>query len=730
MKKLITIVLFIAMITSTAACSIDSKEENPDSQEPSAENYKAGTYSASADGYNGPVTVEVIFSEDSIQSVNVTEHLETQGISDVALAQIPENIVEGQTLLVDTISGATHTSVAIIQSVTDAVIQAGGDVAALQIPSGKEYSKAMSPGVYSAVSQGHHSEIKVEVNISADSIESVTILEEGETYNLADPALINIPERIVETQSIGIDTISGATYTSRAILNAVGECIKEAGGNEALSAFSVRVPSEAWSTEEITVDTDVVVVGSGLAGISAALSAQDTGAAVVLLEKLPYYGGASQTAAGGFSYNDEPDLMYDYMMQKFAGIRQGDTYMGGEFPKPNIVRVLAEKSASTIQWLVDKGAEFLYLDKIISTPYGSDENDGTAENKTYLHQYAIFMPEGVQAPDTGGIIFERFMNQFLENGGKLYLETAADSLITDASGAVTGVKATGKDGKYTFNAESVVLSAGGFGASEEMVEKYAPAYIGEENVTLPSNTGDGIRMAVDIGAKVYESGFMMGGSAHSAMTDKNMISPYGDAETPKTAIYVSPNGLRLNSEEPESYTNSMLHVNPDSRDYYWVIINEKNASASEEYMQILNENLEDGNERFFQADTLTELSNAIRIPHTALANTVNRYNVLANAGADTDLFKNPAHLVAMEEGPWYAVKAYMVYFGTVGGVVCDETAAVLNEQGERIPGLYAAGENSNHGLFNLSYTGGYALTDTAVFGRIAGENAAKFADEN
>lgn len=729
MKKLVSVLICIAMVTTIVACSNEPVQTNTDSTTASTSItnlYKAGTYTSSTDGMNGPVSVEVKFSDDAIQSVIVIEHKETAGISDAALTQIPANIVNGQTLMVDAVSGATYTSNAIIEAVTDCVVQAGGSVEALQFASNKGYSKAMSPGVYNATSHGHHSEIKVEVNLTTDAIQSIKVVDEGETYNLADPALKNIPVRIIETQSIGIDVITGATYTSRAILNAVGDCIKQAGGDEALAAFSTRIPSEPWSTEEKTVDTDVVVVGSGLAGISAALSAQGAGANVVLLEKLPYFGGTSQTAAGGFSYNEDPELMYDYMMQKYTGILQGDTYMGGEFPKPSLVRVLAEQSASTIQWLADKGAGFYYINNLVSNYYGNKKADGTVEDSLYWHQYAIFNPGGAQAPDTGGIIFEKLIKEFLDNGGKLYLETAAVSLITDSSGAVKGVKASGKDGKYTFNAKAVVLCAGGFGASEEMIEKYAPAYIGEVNVTLNSNTGDGIRMAADIGAAVYESGFMMGGSGHSLMTDKNMISPYGDAETPKTALYVSPNGLRLNSEAPESYTNSMLHVNPDSRDYYWVIINEKNAATSEEYMDILKENLADGNERFFKENTLTELANTIRIPHNALAYTMNRYNELCKDGEDKDLFKNPAFLVAMEEGPWYAVKAYMVYFGTVGGVVTDETAAVLNEKGERIPGLFAAGENANLGLFNLSYTGGYALTDCAVFGRVAGASAAEY----
>lgn len=735
MKKAISILLCLAMVFALTACANTPQPDNasPSPTAPADEGgaqaaaYQAGAYTAAADGHNGPVMVEVVFSENAISSVTVTDHAETAGISDNALAQVPSAIVQGQSLAVDTVAGATITSNAILRAVEDCVTQAGGDVNALKSAAGAEYSKAVTAGTYTATAHGHHSDVKVEVKLTGDAIASVRIVEEGETHNLADPALKLLPDRIVEAQSIGVDVVTGATYTSAAIFAAVGDCIRQAGGDEAFAAFSVRVPSEPWSAEEKTITTDVVVVGSGLAGISAAIAAQDAGAQVVLLEKLPYYGGTSQTAAGGLSYNDDADAMYDYMMGRYAGIRQGDTNMGGEFPKPELVRVLAEQSAPMIQWLTEKGLAFDFINGLVSNHYGYRNADGTVEDRVYLHQYATFNVGGAAAPDKSGIAFDTLMQGFFDNGGQLYLETAADSLITDASGAVVGVKAAGKEGKYTIHAKAVVLCAGGFGASEEMIEKYAPAYAGEVNTTLSSNTGDGIRMAADIGAAVYESGFMMGGSAQTVVTDKGMISPYSDPETPKTAVYVSPNGIRLNSEDPESYTNSMLHVNPDSRDYYWIIINEANASAAEGYMDILNENLSAGNERFFKADSLTELANAIRIPPTALAYTMNRYNALCNAGQDTDLFKNANYLVAMEDGPWYAVKAYMQYFGTVGGVVSDETAAVLNEQGERIPGLYAAGENSNHGLFNLSYTGGYALTDCAVFGRIAGNSAAEFA---
>ena len=722
MKRIFSILLCFSMVLSLMACDSTPSQPEPGSTEIS---YKAGTYEASADGNNGPVTVEVEFSEDAIQSVVVTDHNETAGISDAPLSQIPDAIVSGQTLAVDAVSGATNTSNAIIKAVEDCVVQADGNVDTL-LSSKIEHSKGMTAGTYSSKAHGHHSDVTVEVKLTNDAIESVKITEEGETHNIADVAFDVVPKRVVDTQSIGIDSVSGATYTSRAILTAVGDCIKQAGGDEALAAFSVRVPSEPLPTEEKSVDADVVVVGSGLAGISAALSAQDGGANVILLEKLPYYGGVSQTSAGAVSYAANPDAMYDYLIGRYAGIRQGDTFMNDQFPKPELIRKLADESGSTMRWLEEKGAEMVYRENLMSLPYGYKNADGTVETKIYNHSVAMFAGGGASAPDRAGIEFDKLIETFKENGGQVYLETPADSLITDASGAITGVKASGRDGKYTFNAKAVILCAGGFGASEEMIAKYAPAYIGEVNTTLSSNTGDGISMAEDIGAAVYESGFMMGGSAQTVVTDADMISPYSDAETPKTALYVSPGGFRLNSEDPETYSNSMLHVNPDSRDYYWVIINEANASAADGYMDILNENLTSDNERFFKADSLSELANAIRIPPTALAYTMNRYNELCKAGKDTDLFKKSDYLVAMEEGPWYAIKAYMQYFGTVGGVVTDEAGAVLNKQGEKIPGLYAAGENSNHGLFNLSYTGGYALADCAVFGKVAGASAAEY----
>ena len=397
------------------------------------------------------------------------------------------------------------------------------------------------------------------------------------------------------------------------------------------------------------------------------------------------------------------------------------------------MKAYAENSYDAIKWLETKGCTFNPFDGALRR--GEKDADGNI-NLAYTPVTYVQFAEDDREPNVSYLGMSKLFKNFTENGGIIYLNTTADSLITDESGAVVGVKATGKEGKYTFNAKAVVLCAGGFGASNEMIAKIAPAYKGEHNVTLPGNTGDGIRMALEVGAVLYDDQYMMGGSGHVVITDEDMISEWKDNETPKSSIYVDPTGMRTNSEDPESYSNSTIHTNPNSRDYYWVVINESEAAANNvlsniydpdsvtgSYKDLLDELIAKGNSEVYKEDTLSALANDMEIVPINLMYTVNRYNELCEKGEDTDLFKSPNYLVAMKEGPWYAAKAYMSYFGTVGGIVTDENAMVLYEDGTPIPGLYAAGETSNHNIFNLSYLGAFSMGECLTFGRIAGTNA-------
>lgn len=693
-----------------------------------AESYTPGAYRASAEGKIGPVTVEVVFTEDAIDSVAVVEHTETESIAAGAIERVPKAIVDAQSLNVDSVSGATITSDAIVAAVADCVAQAGGDAQALMAKEAVSYEKKLTDGTYTASAHGHHSDVHVTVTVADNAITAVEIGEQNETVNISDAAYARIPAAIVANQSIGVDTVAGATYTSQAVINAVADCLVQAGGENAVMAFGTKVQAEPWSQDEKTETYDVVVVGSGIAGVAAALSAQENGASVALLEKLPYVGGISQTAGGGLVYpgddGSDREGIVNYLLNRTIGNQKGLMHTPNAQVSEACIRALVDNGYDALKWMESFDVGMMFLSNCGVIHYNEILEDGSLQTKSSVQSCAVWIEGGQAYPNVGALVMTKLVKAFTDKGGALYLETPATSLVTDESGAVVGVKADGRDGRYTFNAKAVILCAGGFGASEEMIAEYAPAYIGEVNTTLVSNTGDGIRMARDIGAAVYTDAYMMGGSAQSIVTDHDMMAPYNDAETPKSAVYVNPQGIRVNSEDPESYSNSTLHINPDSRDYYWVIINEETAGQSE-YLQLLESELATGNERFFKADDLVSLAKQIRMVPNTLIYTMDNYNRMCEQGEDTDLYKSPDYLHAMTEGPWYAVKAYMQYFGTVGGVVTDEHAAVLNEAGEPIPGLYAAGENSNHGVFARCYSGGESLTEAWTFGRIAGREAAK-----
>jgi uncharacterized protein with FMN-binding domain/succinate dehydrogenase/fumarate reductase flavoprotein subunit len=699
--------------------------------------YQAGTYQAEAEGRNGPVTVQVTFANEKIEQVKVISHSETPGVSDSAISRIPVEIVNAQSANVDAVAGVTITSRAIMDAVEDCIKQAATALTMAKPTSAVVYKKDLKAGSYQAIKHGHHSDIRVAVTVSTDSITGVRVLEAGETHHIGDAAITVIPGEIVKNQSVNIDVVSGATLTSRAIINAVEDCLAQAGGENAVMAFSARIASPPWSTEEKTVTADVVVVGAGLTGITAALAAQDGGASVVLLEKLSFIGGISQTAAGGSNVplsnsTADKEVLFNLLMYKWCGLMQGDTYMNGEYPNPSAVRGYVDNALPAYEWLKSKGVGMSSIHPNNMWQTYSPQSYTTG---------GIMFTDG-KAPDVVGNALDIMIKQFEEKGGTLYLETPAVSLITDSSGAAVGVKANGRDGRYTFNSKAVILACGGFGGTVESVAEYAPAYKGEVTVGPVSNTGDGIRMAREIGAAVDDDYFLKGGSGQTIITDADMISPYSDNETPSTSLYVNPMGQRINSEDPTIYTPGTTYINPDTQDYYWIIINEEQAAQamvyknryypSEDtvtgyYIDILKEELAAGNSRFFKADTIADLARQINITPTVLRYTLSRYNQLCRAGQDTDLWKNPAYLKVMENGPWYAVKAYMQFFGTVGGIVSDENAAVLHTSGRVIPGLYAAGEVSTHKLFNLSYTGGVAVGDNIIYGWIAGKNAAAHA---
>jgi uncharacterized protein with FMN-binding domain/succinate dehydrogenase/fumarate reductase flavoprotein subunit len=716
--------------------------------------YKAGTYTASAAGRKGDVEVTVVFSEDAIESVEVGKNYETEVIASSPIRYIPQAIVDGQTLNVDAVAGATITSFAILNAVASCVEKAGGDASVLEAADAAPSTTAVTPGTYTAVADGHHSEVEVEVVLSGDAIEAVNILSEGETYNLSAAATGTVPQLIVDHQTVGVDAVTGATFTTRAIETAVERCIEQAGGVEAVRGFSKRVHTTVASNEERVIDCDVVVVGSGMTGVSAALAAQEAGAKTIIVEKLPYWGGASQTCYGTSQIPESQDpadiaSYVEYGVQANCGIMRSEGIVDPDYPNRDILQVFAEGIEPAVSWLCGLAdlPSYRLTVSIDDQPQWQRTMIGFG---TGAHDLQTSEEEFVDlAPNVVGYCMGKLLDVFKERGGEIYLQAPMTEIMTDESGAVTGVKTDGVSGKFTVNAKAVVLAAGGFGnAPADRVARYAPAYVGEFSATLVGNTGDGIACAEEIGAEV-KAGYMFGGNGNAPVHDSviegiRQVHPYYDPLIPPTTLWVNQMGLRTNSEWPVPYSTGECFVLPHEKDYYWAIFNHDIASVEGSMLdkfgtpivathscplQIIEEEIANGSDYYVAADTIEELANKIEIVPAILRYTLLRYNAMCQEGVDTDLSKPANYLVEMplESGPWYAVKCEMVYFGTAGGVTSNEKAEVLTPEGAPIPGLYAAGESSNLGVYRMNYIAARALADCIVMGRIAGDNAGKLA---
>lgn len=273
---------------------------------------------------------------------------------------LPGIIVERQSTQIDGISGATITSDAILAAVDGCIAQAGGDPAALHPLETSAVEKNLTDGTYTATAHGHHSDITVELTVASNVIEKVAVTENGDNINIGSVPVERIPAAIVENQSLLVDTVTGATFTSRAILNAATECVRQAGGDEGVKAFSVAVEKTAVTKTDVTEDYDVVVVGSGLAGMCAAVAAQDAGASVLVVEKLPYWGGISQTSAGAYRYPADGDTTesgqyYNYLLYKNVGLMQDDAAKLNGHPDLEACKVLVRMSAEMQDWFTKFG---------------------------------------------------------------------------------------------------------------------------------------------------------------------------------------------------------------------------------------------------------------------------------------------------------------------------------------------------------------------------------------
>ena len=549
--------------------------------------------------------------------------------------------------------------------------------------------------VVEVVSSGRAEDMRMQVGFEGATIRSVEVISHNETENIAQVALEQIPAKIVESNSVAVDTVSGATETSNGIINGVKLAIEEAGFN--VSDYERAVAEEEKSGETVEMETDVVVVGAGAAGLSAALEAQYAGADVLLLEKMPMIGGSTMMSGGYILAAESPVQQEGNVAGTWQDLADYLYETSEEQADKAMLDDMAQKSGENIAWMAEQGVDF--------------DNEITKLHSS--HEFAWgHAPAGKAHTSNGGAdLTQPMADTFEAEGGEILLTTQATELITEGD-KVIGVKAENQQGdQITVTAKNVILASGGFSGNEDMMAEYHPylkqvAYTGNTG-----NTGDGLRMAMDVGAKTV---------FHDSAIDLGVNSPtsYGYGEEFK-GLLVLPSGERFMDESLFHFERTRILMDEDENTV-WAITDQSNERVEQA--------VEMGTA--FRADSLEALAEAAGLDAANLQQTVDAYNSAAHAGTDEEYGKNAEFLAAVEGPEYYALRYDMSTSGTIGGLLVNPKMQVLNENDEPIEGLYAAGEISNGQFMYKEYPGsGTSIMICIYQGRIAGTEAGQAAAE-
>ncbi len=602
-------------------------------------------------------------------------------------------------------------------------------------------SDAGVSGDFTATAKGFGGDISVTLTLTDGAITGCTAEGKDETEGVGSQAIAKMPGEIAESGSIAVDGVSGATITSDAIKEAAAAALTAAGLNP--DDYKTAVEKDA-TAEDSTVDADVVVVGAGGAGMTAAITAAAEGKSVVILESQSMVGGNSVRATGGMNagktvYQDENEFgesagvekTLKTAAEKYADnetitalaktvseqwaeyqknptgyfdsveLMELDTMIGGKgINDPELVETLCANSADAIDWLDEHGITLHNVSSFGGASVKRIHRPVNAEGKTV---------------SVGSYMIPLLEENCEKAGVKMMLDTTATEILTDANGAAVGVKATGASGEtVTVNAKAVVLATGGFGANLDMVVKYKPELKGFMTTNAPGIQGQGIEMAQAIGAATVDM-------------DQIQIHPTVEANTAALiteglrgdgAILINEEGQRFIDEVGTRDVVSAAEI-AQTGSYSWLVVDQAMADASSVIQGYIKKGYT------VTGATYEELGKAMGVDAAAFAETMEKWNGYVEAKNDPDFgrtsFANP-----LNTAPYYAVKVTAGVHHTMGGLKINANTEVLNEKGEVIPGLFAAGEVTG-GVHGANRLGGNAVADFTVFGRIAGAAASDYA---
>ena len=563
----------------------------------------------------------------------------------------------------------------------------------------------MKPGTYTAKVNGHNAPLTVEVTVDANKILSIKTPDDQESLGVGKVGLKKTADNILRYQSIGVDAVTGATFSSNALKEGVEKCLKQAGAD--MKQFTRK--AEKHPIHNRTYQADVVVIGGGGAGLASAISSMQAGAKkVIVLEKLGYVGGSTNVSEGALNAVDD-------QRQKAQGIKDSyetfyETTMHGGHDKgdPTLVRFLTSHSMDAVNWLESLGVKF---------------NDHIGAATGSLGQRSHY-----PATPYGNTYIRTFEKVIADSNGKIQvlLDTPAVKLIQNKSGRVVGVVGNNFGSKVTVMAkDGVIIATGGFGANVAYRQKVNTGVwknikldnsIGCTNIQKAAQ-GQGLFLAQKVGAKLI------------GLSDIQ-IHPCGTPGTGlmenirtsgRNRIFVNSDGNRFVNEGAARDVLANAIFQQKGRTY-WIVVNKlryptpdfkDRMGASIRNMEALGAVVE--------APTLDELAKKTGMNAENLKKAIADYNAVVSGKAKDKLgfVANNKDDKQMTEGPWYACRKVPTVHHTMGGIKINVKSQVINTNGKVIPGLYAVGVVTG-GIHGSNRLGGNAIADIMTFGHAVG----------
>lgn len=703
MKRILNSICVAAMGIALAGCAPEKSG--------TGSLYTLGTYSDTQKGFGGDVTVTIETDADKITSVTITGDQETPERGGAAMTQLQDSILKAQSDEVDGVSGATITSDAVKKAAANAISEAKGETSSAAI------DLSLKDGTYTATASSYAEQyglattgsMTMTAQVKDNQIADIQVSDYTDTDIIGGMAFPILAKEVVDSQSLNVDSVSGATVSSGAFFTALKDVLTQAGGDAAVNAFSAK-KVEKPAAQETSLDTDVLVIGAGMAGLTAAISAADGGANVLLLEKNKVY-SSSTTRSLGYVIAGGTDV------QKAQGVEDTpeafaddiySLYKDEETLDPDLLRQMAVNSGDTLEWLESDGVEF-----------------GEVIHKSEKGERAT---KRIHTTKGGGYVTSTLVKKAEDLGVNIMMGTPVTSLIQDQDGAVIGAKATNSNGDdITVNAKSTIVCAGSYTNNEELFHKLNPR-IDNIGYACGSGEGDAYNWFTEVSADIVEVPYtqFMYYAYGTTFEEFPEVIPNSPDNPAYDVLLVAGNGKRVTAEDNFCFEFTKENWNLGYDEGYAIVDEDWMKQYPVFYKDVMNAKIPGTDKMYgYEGDTAADLAAAVGLDADALQQTIDRYNELCAMGSDDDFGKDSKYMNKLE-GKLYIVRLPQITTDGYTGARINEHAQVLNVDGSVIPGLFAAGSCADGQVTSVNYYGcGTSLLTCATFGREAGRYAAQ-----